>query len=133
MALPVTQNPEDGSLRPLRILLVENHEDTLHYLTRHLEESGHTVTPAGTVTEALIAARRSAPEVLLCDINLPDGSGWDIPAAIRNPRGPALCIAISGYVLPSEMQRSLDSGFHHHLVKPFVPRQLDALLAHARR
>jgi len=114
--------------RPLHILLVENHEDTLHYLHRHLEDEGHSVTAARTAGEARMASVRGTPDVLLCDIGLPDDDGWKLVSGMGNSR-PQLCIAMSGRGMASDVRRSLEAGFQHHLVKPFLPADLDALLA----
>lgn len=65
------------------MLLVED-DDTLRGLVqRTLEARAYRVRPAGTVTEAVAAVRREAPAVLLLDINLPDGSGWDVLRTLR--------------------------------------------------
>ena len=111
----------------LRILLVENHEDTLLYLRRHLENNGHSVTAARSAGEAMEAAREQQADVLLCDIGLPDVEGWSLLTALADTR-PPLCIAMSGYGMSSDLQRSREAGFHHHLVKPFLPSHLDELL-----
>jgi len=117
--------------RPLHILLVENHEDTLFYLSRHLEQGGYSVTIARTAGETEAAAGQSKHDVLLCDIGLPDKNGWDLLAGLGESR-PPLCIAMSGYGMASDVRRSLEAGFHHHLTKPFLPADLDALLGDHR-
>jgi CheY-like chemotaxis protein len=114
--------------RPLSILLVENHEDTLAYLCRHLEGSGHSVTVARTSAESEAAAKQSPHDVLLCDIGLPDDNGWNLLSKLGRSR-PSFCIAISGYGMAQDVQRSREAGFHHHLTKPFLPSELEALLA----
>ena len=116
--------------RPLQILLVENHEDTLIYLSRHLEHDGHTVILARTASETEAAARETKCDVLLCDIGLPDKDGWSLLAGLGDAR-PQLCIAMSGYGMPSDLERSREAGFHHHLTKPFLPADLDSLLTGA--
>jgi CheY-like chemotaxis protein len=113
--------------RPLQILLIENHSDTLVYLVRHLEHSGHSVTSARTAGEARAIRPDCQPDALICDIGLPDGDGWELLAEFGECR-PGLCIAMSGYGMPSDLQRSREAGFHHHLIKPFLPADLDALL-----
>lgn len=114
-------------VRPLRILLVEDHEETLGYLARHLTLGGHSVTTARSASEALAIVREWAPEVLLCDISLPDADGCELLDKIAESR-PPLCIAMSGYGASSDLRRSEDAGFHHHLTKPFLPDDLDHLL-----
>jgi len=113
--------------RPRHILLVENHDDTLLFLRRHLEFAGHSVTTARTAAEAQDAARQNPPDVLLCDIGLPDQDGWELLAGLGGSR-PGLCIAMSGYAMAEDLRRSREAGFDHHLVKPFLPSDLDSLL-----
>lgn len=111
----------------LRILVVENHQDVLEYLQRYLESVGHTVSIARTVGEAVDLGSAGNFDVLLSDIQLPDGSGLEIPRRLNAK--PRLCVAMSGHGSPADRKRSADAGFHHHLTKPFLPREVDALLA----
>jgi two-component system CheB/CheR fusion protein len=114
----------------LRVLLVENHEDTLRWLTLYLEDSGHAVTPARTLREASSLLSACGFEVLLSDIGLPDGSGWDL---LRQARPPAtvFAIAMSGSGISARTSVSRDAGYRYHLVKPFKTAELDKLLFEA--
>jgi two-component system CheB/CheR fusion protein len=114
-------------VRPLRILLVEDHEETLGFLSHHLSLEGHSVTTARSAAEAIAIVRERVPEVLLCDISLPDADGCELLGKIADRR-PPLCIAMSGYGASSDLRRSESAGFHHHLTKPFLPDDLDHLL-----
>lgn len=116
--------------RPLRILLVENHEDTLRWLTLYLEELGHTVVTARTLAEAHAALATSQCEVLLSDIGLPDGTGWELLEHAR-PSRPLFAIAMSGFGMNADNGRSRAAGYRHHLVKPFKLAELDRLLHEA--
>jgi CheY-like chemotaxis protein len=99
--------------------LVEDHPDSAEALAHLLASLGHEVTVAGSVAEAL-AADWSAVDVLVSDIGLPDGSGYDllVEARRRRPRPPLRAIALSGYGMESDRERSREAGFHVHLVKP---------------
>jgi two-component system CheB/CheR fusion protein len=119
----------DGT-RTLRILLVENHEDTLRWLTLYLQELGHTVVTARTLAEARAALAGSQYEVLLSDIGLPDGTGWELLERER-PARPMFAIAMSGFGMNADNGRSRAAGYRHHLVKPFKLAELDKLLAEA--
>jgi len=112
----------------LRILLVENHEDTLKYLTRYLEKQGHEVCAARDMASAIKALSSSKFDVLISDIGLPDGDGWQL---IREIETKPFGIAMSGFGTRSDREKSLAAGFRHHLAKPFLPEDLDALLADA--
>jgi DNA-binding response OmpR family regulator len=112
----------------LRILLVENHEDTLSYLTRYLEQKGHQVHPARDIATALDLALSLNFDILISDITLPDGDGWRLLHQMDpKPFG----IAMSGFGSHSDKEKSQASGYRHHLTKPFLPDDLDPLLEEA--
>ncbi len=68
--------------------------------------------------------------MLISDIGLPDGDGWQLLAKVILPR-PIYAIAMSGYGMASDLARSKAAGYRHHLIKPFPRMALDALLAEA--
>ena len=115
---------------PLSILLVENHEDTKYWLKVLLEDLGHVVTTASTLSEAVIKLCTERFSVLICDLGLPDGTGWDLFTTARLEQTP-FAIAISGFGMYSDLQRSRASGFRAHLLKPFKASELEKLLAEA--
>ncbi|HEY2561564.1 MAG TPA: response regulator [Caldimonas sp.] len=120
------------SARPLRIFIVENHEDTRYLLSVLLEQLGHVVFSAATLHDALGAIPAARCDVLISDIGLPDGDGWDLMTRL-GPKRPRFAIAMSGFGQASDRQRSLDAGFRHHLLKPVEPNQLENLLDEAAR
>jgi CheY-like chemotaxis protein len=115
---------------PLRIFVVEDQKDTLEALQHYLEQLGHIVLFAQSKAQALKEIPRSNCQVLISDINLPDGNGWELMQELGNLR-PSYAIAISGYGMKADRQRSAQSGFRHHLVKPVFPDSLDTLLKEA--
>jgi two-component system CheB/CheR fusion protein len=121
-----------SSVRPLSIFIVENHADTLKYLRMYLEQLGHRVSAAPTMREALAALPASDCEVLISDIGLPDGDGWELIRRAQFSR-PVYAIAMSGFGLNSDRARSVAAGYRHHILKPFVPDDLDAMLDEAAR
>jgi CheY-like chemotaxis protein len=116
--------------RSLRILLVENHADTLRWLTLYLEDLGHIVTAAKTVGEAVVALKTQRFEVLVSDIGLPDGTGWELLAQANLLQAP-YAIAMSGFGMNADHLRSREAGYRHHLLKPFKTAELDKVLAEA--
>lgn len=115
--------------RPLRIVLVEDHEDTMICLKRQLERAGHVVMGAACLHEAVSILPESDCDVLLSDIGLPDGTGWDLPSqAATLLCRPVFAVAMSGYGDAADLIRSEEAGFHHHLVKPFNKTELMDLL-----
>ncbi|MEP7218741.1 MAG: ATP-binding protein, partial [Bacteroidota bacterium] len=108
-----------------RILLVEDHADTRRTIKKLLESRGYEVKDVGAIADALDAAA-SAPakfDLLISDIGLPDGTGSELIAKLRE-REPIHGIAMSGYGMDHDIQRSLEAGFSSHIVKPVVFQQL---------
>jgi DNA-binding NtrC family response regulator len=117
---------------PLRILLVEDHEDTRKYLRLYLEQSGHAVTAADSIERAAELLGTTECDVVLSDISLKDGSGWELLREV-GPGRPMYAIAMSGFGTLADANRSKAAGFRHHLVKPIDPDMLDRVLEEARR
>ena len=122
--------PAPGAKRPMRIFVVENHEDTRFLLCLLLEQLGHTVFSSATLADALKEIPAAQCDVLISDIGLPDGNGWDLMTRLADDR-PPYAIAMSGFGMTSDRQRSLNVGFRHHLLKPVEPNQLERLLDEA--
>jgi DNA-binding NtrC family response regulator len=118
--------------QPLRILLVEDHEDTRKYLGLYLEQSGHAVVSANSIRQAAELLGSTECDVVLSDISLADGSGWELLNEVSPPR-PIYAIAMSGFGTIADANRSKAVGFRHHLVKPIDPDMLDRVLEEARR
>ncbi len=118
------------SPRPLRIFIVENHVDTLKFLTLYLEGMGHTILSAKTMDGALHDLPEANCDVLISDIGLPDGDGWTLMETVQLRR-PLYAIAMSGFGMNADRARSKAAGFRRHLLKPFVPEELDAALGEA--
>jgi CheY-like chemotaxis protein len=119
-------------LSQLSILLVENHEDTVLYVRRFLEHYGHEVRAARTVQEAVDMVGVKDPDVILSDIGLPDGDGWMLLQQLR-PKTKAYAIAMSGFGMRNDLDRSIAAGFQDHLTKPFAPNKLLEALGRARK
>jgi CheY-like chemotaxis protein len=117
---------------PLRIFIVENHPDTLKGLTMYLEQMEHTVLSARSMNEALDLLLDAQFDVLLCDIGLPDGDGWELLRRAKLPKS-VYTIAMSGFGMNADRAKSKKAGFHQHLLKPFNPDDLDRLLEGAAR
>ena len=119
-----------ASHKPMRVLLVEDHEDTNRSLTLLLRRRGYHVQPAHSVQAALEAAAHEQFDVLVSDIGLPDGSGIDLMEKLKNDH-PIFGIALTGFGMEDDLRKSHDVGFHHHLVKPVDLNRLDALIQQA--
>ena len=115
-------------VQPLRIFIVEDHPDTLECLRMYLEQLGHLVVSATSIQAALSALVDTPCDLLLSDIGLPDGSGWELLQRLA-PTPPAFTVAMSGFGVNADQSRSRDAGFRYHLIKPFHPEELDAILS----
>lgn len=104
----------------LRVLIVDDNVDTVTTLALLVKESGHDVRTAYDGSTVLETALDYRPDVALLDIGLPGLNGFDVAKQLRQQ--PALknvvLVAMTGYGGVSDLQRSFDAGFDHHLVKP---------------
>jgi two-component system CheB/CheR fusion protein len=114
-----------------RILIIEDNLDTADTLRLLLEYAGHDVAVAHTGPAGVEAALLLGPEVVLCDIGLPELDGWAVARALRrHPVTAALrLIALTAYASDSDRERSLQAGFDHHLAKPADHAELLRLLS----
>lgn len=116
---------ENGG-RPV-ILLVEDHADSAFFLERLLRRRGFKVHTAASVREALEIFQNEPVNCVVSDIGLPDGSGTDLMRRLRAIR-PVPGIALSGYGMEQDLERSRDAGFSRHLIKPVTAQKLDEAL-----
>jgi CheY-like chemotaxis protein len=131
----VSQSPQSAPherCRPLRVFVVEDHQDTRDVLCLLLGMLGHEVLTARSMQEALLRIPSAHCDVLLTDIGLPDGSGWDL-LGLLGDSSPHYSLAMSGYGMNSDVEKSQSAGFRHHLVKPLGPERLNEYLEEAAR
>jgi PAS domain S-box-containing protein len=110
--------------RALTILLVEDNADTLNYLSQMLTLRGHAVHTAASLASAIRVASEVAFDVLISDIELPDGSGLELMVTLRTSRA-VPGIALSGFGSSEDLELSRSAGFAEHLTKPVVFRRLE--------
>jgi HAMP domain-containing protein/signal transduction histidine kinase/CheY-like chemotaxis protein len=118
--------PRSAERQPMRILLVEDHEDTNRSLTNLLRRRGYHVQSALTFQSALDLGAKEQFDVLISDLGLPDGSGIDLIQKLASK--PPLGIALTGFGMEQDIRRSREVGFQHHLVKPIDLNKLDSLI-----
>ena len=97
-------------------------------MTRLLTLDGYSVQTADTVSSALRAADCENFDLLICDIGLPDGSGLDLMRQIV-ARKPIKAIALSGYGMEEDVNRSKEAGFMEHLTKPVNLQRLEETIS----
>lgn len=103
-----------------RILVIEDNVDAAESLSEALTLSGHTVEVALTGPSGLEKARAFRPDVVLCDIGLPEIDGYEMARRMRadpDLRGMRL-VALSGYASPEDVAKAKRAGFDTHLAKP---------------
>src|SRR5437016_12156410 len=93
-----------NSGRRLRILVVEDHSDTLQALSRLLSHFGHEISLADGAQNALNILGSKEFDVVLCDIALPDGNGYDVIAEAKRRR-PVKAVALTGFSATEDIQR----------------------------
>ena len=116
-----------GERKSLRILLVEDHEDTNRSLTQLLRRRGYYVHPAFDIAKAVEAAAKEEFDVLVSDIGLPDGTGVELMERLRSRR-PTFAIALTGFGMDEDIRKSHEGGFDHHLIKPVDLNRLDSII-----
>jgi CheY-like chemotaxis protein len=125
----------DGPMRrPLRILVVDDNEDTALSLAFLLRSWGHEVRVVHDGLQAVEAARDFQTEVVLLDIGLPGQDGFEVARQLRQlpALSQVLIVGISGYNSAKDHRRAAEVGINLYLVKPFDPWKLEALLASVR-
>ncbi|MFL6292336.1 MAG: response regulator [Thermoanaerobaculia bacterium] len=115
----------------LRILVVDDNQDSADSLAVWLRLKGHEVRAAYDGPEALAAAREQRPDLVLLDIGMPGMSGYEVARRLRahpDTRQTRL-VAMTGWGQEEDRRQSREAGFDQHLVKPLEPRVLEELLA----
>lgn len=120
---------QQQAARGLSLLLVEDNEDTAAAMASLLEILGHEVERAASVREARERIRAGRFDVLISDIGLPDGSGFEVVGEWKAYQHRAPSIAITGYGMEEDVRRSHEAGFTDHLTKPLSFDRLEQLLA----
>jgi PAS domain S-box-containing protein len=118
----------------LRIVVVDDNLDALELISLALQIAGNEVRTASDGPSALRLIREFAPGVAVLDLGLPVMDGHELAARLREEMGPAApqLIALTGYGQEHDRERSLQAGFHNHLVKPVdIQKLLDAVKAAA--
>ena len=111
---------------PLKILLVEDNRDTLHFLAQILSRRGHDVRRATCLAEARVNLAADL-DLIISDIELPDGTGLELMREVGDTQKlPG--IAMSGFGSEEDIQFSREAGFALHLTKPVDLTRLEAAI-----
>ena len=124
---PITPPSIPPGRSGLNVLLVEDNQETLRYLTLMLKKRNYNVVPVDRVSAALAAAGEAQFDLLISDIELPDGTGLELIHGLGGGRTlPG--IAISGFGSEEDLQQSAGAGFAEHLTKPIDLNRLESAI-----
>lgn len=112
----------------LRILLVEDDQDTAEMMARVLDRSGFDARAVSSYKEALKSAAGWVPDLLICDIGLPGRDGLEVMKRMREAYPGLPGMVVSGYAAPEDVARSAEAGFAMHLAKPINVDQLTSAI-----
>jgi len=132
---PSNTPPPTAAPGAARVLIVEDKRDTAEALRYALAFKRYDVHVAYDGQSALAAAAADAPDVVLCDLGLPDMSGHTLAGLLRQlpAMRHAVLVAISGLTREVDVARAKDAGFDEHLAKPPQLDQLFRIIDGARR
>jgi PAS domain S-box-containing protein len=129
--LPTVAEAENkAAAQRCKVLIVDDHEDTVTSMSIMLRILGHEVQSAHDGLQAIEAANSFQPHVILLDISLPKLHGYEVARRIRQEswgKGIKL-VALTGWGQEEDKRRSIQAGFDHHLTKPIEPASLEELL-----
>lgn len=107
----------------IRILIIEDHAPNLELMTYLLTAFGHTALEAGDGMSGLEMAGRERPDLIICDIQLPDINGYEIASRLKRDFGmrDIPLVAITALAMVGERERALQAGFDGYISKPITP------------
>jgi PAS domain S-box-containing protein len=129
-ARPAGESAEP-SLEGVRVLVVDDDEDVRGMMQAVLTERGAQVRAAASAGEALDAAQREPPDVLVSDLAMPEMDGYALLRELRGrPEAPPIpAAAVTAYARPEDRKQALLAGFQMHVAKPIEPDELVAVVA----
>ncbi len=120
-------------LTSLQILVVDDDEDSRFYISTVLEADGASVTTVASAAEALDILPQLQPDVLVCDIGMPEEDGYTLIRKVRvlspDQGGEVPAVALTAYADSEDRIRALEAGFQSHLPKPVDPDALVVAVA----
>jgi CheY-like chemotaxis protein len=124
----------DYELKGIRVLVVEDDDDTRELLRVLLETHGGAVTTTASVQEALTAYDQSLPDVIVADIGMPEYNGYTLIGRIRardRERGGNIvpAIALTAFTTAIDRDTVLSAGFQVHMPKPFDAARLVSVIS----
>jgi CheY-like chemotaxis protein len=120
-------------LDQVRVLVVDDDEDARDLISTTLRYSGAQVMSAASARAALEQLESDIPDIIVSDIAMPNGTGYDLVKQMRvTPRLAQIpAIALTAYGRVEDRERALEVGFNFHIVKPVEPMHLVSAVAAA--
>jgi len=130
---PVSKVMSDA-LKGIRVLVVEDDDDTRDLLKVLLESEGSAVAATSSVQQALAAYDQSRPDVIIADIGMPEYNGYTLIGKVRakdREHGGNIvpAIALTAFTTAIDRDTVLSAGFQLHMPKPFEPHQLISVVS----
>lgn len=120
-------------LKGTAVLTIDDNEDSRFLLKTILRQAGATVAEAASGAEALEIYKAARPDVVLCDLRMPQMDGYQVLERIRalepDQGGSVPVIAVTGFQRLEDYAEALDSSFDFFLVKPVNPDELIRAIA----
>lgn len=118
--------------RKRHALVVDDVPDVTDLLSVLLTQAGYEVVTADSASAAIDAARQHQFDIIISDIGMPQMNGYELARILRaQPEYQTVpMVAVTGYSLFDDRERSLEAGFNAHLTKPIEPRDLLDLIEH---
>ena len=113
-----------GELSGVRVLVVDDNEESRRLVGQVLELAGATVVETASVPEALSAFRRDGFDVVVSDIAMPDTDGYTLMQELRRERRPPLGLALTAFATDVDRDKAIQAGFNAHVAKPVLPQEL---------
>jgi CheY-like chemotaxis protein len=123
------QGKEAG--RSLKVLVIEDNKDLATLLCSLLKIIGNTAVSANNGMEGLEKAKQDKPDVIFCDIGLPDMSGYKVAKQIRSEESliDVFLVALTGYTEDRDIAMAMESGFNLHFAKPVNHAALQKIMS----
>jgi signal transduction histidine kinase len=124
------ESATSDALAGLRVVVIEDHDDIAEMLAAWLEAMGHIVWVARSGSTGIELVRDNEPDLVLCDIGLPELDGIEVCRRVRglDISSQPVMVAITGWGREADRRRTTEAGFDHHLVKPVAADKLRTVL-----
>jgi len=130
VAATPSQPPPPRARNPTKVVIIEDNQDAAEVLALSLQTQGYSTAVAHSGPAGLLLVEQTRPDVVLCDLGLPGMDGIEVCRRVRQlaPEAQPVMVALTGWGMQKDRERTQATGFDHHLVKPVAPAALFELL-----